>query len=148
MVERELIIQELWKRLAGVTDVRYTARNPKVPPKVEDLPALQFFELGDTVEKVGRRGGTNYPNFHRRLRVVIEAFINPQAEGSSGKELGLFVQNVKKALFTDGSTLGKLCEIQEVETTRVLRPPVGENIIGIGLVYDLIYVEDVSRLYS
>lgn len=148
MREREEIIQELWSRLAGVPGVAFTARNPKDPPSIKDMPCIQFFETEDTVESSSRRGGSSYPNHRRRMSVVVEAFMAAEEEGSSSKELGTFVQNLKKTLYVDGVTLGGLCEIREVRTGRILRPPIGGAVVGVGLTFEIRYVEDVGRLFQ
>ncbi len=58
MLERERMMQELWRRLASVEGVVYTARNPKAEPGVKNLPAIQFFgsnmascERGDALRR-------------------------------------------------------------------------------------------------
>jgi len=146
MLERETAIVELWKRLAGVTGVLYTARNPVIPPKVEQMPCIQFFELGDTVEKMSMRGG--YPIYGRVLTVVVEPFVNATAEGASTKEMIEFVKLVKKAVYTGGPTLGGKCsEIHEVDASRVLRPDVGAPVSGIGLAFEIRYNEEISKLF-
>lgn len=144
MLERERILVELWKRLASVTGVQSTGRNPSKEPSVSDLPTIQFFEFPDVVERFDWRGG--YPVYRRRLTVVIEVFIAPSAEGAATAELGNFVKEVKKKLYSDGGTLGGLCDLKETEMSRIYRPPVGEFVIGVGMTVDIRYVEDTAKL--
>lgn len=144
MKERELIIAELWSRLDSVEEMAHTARNPISPPSVSDLPAAQFFELGDLVEQMTMRG--TLPVYKRRLTVVIEVFIRGSLESAAGKELSIFVRKVKQKLYEGGATLGGLCNLAEVESGRILRPPVGENTIGVGIAFEIRYLEDISKL--
>jgi len=144
--ERELIIAELWERLANVTGVVYTARNPKKPPSAESLPAIQFFELGDLVEEASSRGG--YPAYRRRVTVVIECFIAGSSESAATKELGAFVQEMKKKVYEGGATLGRRCSISERDASRILRPPAGSHVAGVGIAFEIRYVENISTLIT
>jgi len=146
VLQREKIIEELWSRLADVAGVQYTARNPKAPPSIENLPAIQFFELGDTVVNSSMRGG--YPIYSRVVSVVIEAFIKGSSETAVGKELMDFMVEIKKQLYLTGTKMRSGAVIQEVSSSRVLRPPVGANVAGIGLAVELRYVEDVGTIMS
>ncbi len=98
------MMQELWRRLASVEGVVYTARNPKAEPGVKNLPAIQFFELEDMPEKLSMRG--DFPVYRRHLKVVIESFISATSEASSSQEMGAFLEQVKKALYQSGNSLG------------------------------------------
>lgn len=144
MPNREQLSSKLWERLAAVPNVAFTARNPKAEPSAADLPAIQFFELEDVVEDVSKRGGL--PVYKRRLTVAVESFISAASEGASSKEILDFVSSVKKSIYGGDASLGKGSEIRERELTRILRPPTGANVVGLGLVLDIIYVEDISKL--
>lgn len=146
MIERETIVQELWSRLASVDGVLFTARNPKTRPKITDFPCIQFFELEDVVIKQTSRGG--YPVYLRKMGVAVESFITATSEPSATKELGEFIQKVKRKIFAGGLTLGKKCqEIIEMESSRILRPPIGENSVGLGIALDIYYTEDIGKLF-
>lgn len=146
MAERENIIAELWNRLAAVQGVQYTARNPKAEPGVDNMPCIQFFEMEDPVAEATQRGG--YPAYKRALRVVVEAFVKSSTEASASKELGDFIILIKKQVYKDGVSLGRLCQITEIETSRVLRPPTGENVIGLGIIFELKYIETIANLFA
>jgi len=148
MDEREVILKELWRRLAAVSGGGvYTTRNAKAEPKETDFPAIQFFELEDTVlpDLPHSRGGK--PAFKRKLRVAIESYISATTEGAANKELYAFIKLVKTAIYQGDGKMGLKIAIVEVASTRVLRPPVGGNAIGLGLFFDFIYVEDVGKLF-
>jgi hypothetical protein len=142
MLERETILREFWKRMSAVTGVAYTARNPKKPPSINSLPAIQIFEFTDRVLGTSQRGG--YPIYKRRMTVVAESFISASKEGASSAEIMAFLLLLKKSLYADGGTLGGLCSLRETETSRVLRPATGGNVSGVGVSFELDYVEDTS----
>ena len=147
MREREVTIAKLWSRMSEVPGVSFTARNPVAPPSIENLPAIQFFELGDGVVRMTRRGG--YPVYVRELTVVVEPFIKASTEAASSKELGEFVQEVKKKIYEGGVTLGGTCsELEEVDCSRILRPPVGEHVTGIGIALKITYIENIAALFA
>lgn len=146
MLEREILIKELWRRLSNVSTVNRTARNPASPPSIGDLPVIQFFELEDIVEGNTSRNG--YPAYKRKLNLVIEAYTTATDEATSSKTLGEFVQLVKKELYRNGNNLNGTCVlIAETGSSRILRPPVADNAVGISLNFDVIYIENISRLY-
>lgn len=147
MLEREEIMQELWKRMSSVSGVNFTARNPKIEPSVNNLPCIQFFELEDTSEHQQKRGSSTYPAYRRSFRVVIEAFVKGTTEAASSHELSLFMQQLKKKLYEGGISLGGRCELLEIETSRMLRPPSGDNVVGVGLTLQVRYIEDIQRLF-
>lgn len=144
MKEREEIIAELWYRLSLVPGVVSTARNPSIVPDPQQMPCIQFFELEDTVEQVAMRGGC--PVYHRQLTVAIEPFVLAQSEQASTAELISFVKELKKSLYAGGPTLGNRCLVKEVEASRILRPPGGTTLTGVGIAIVISYVEDTSKL--
>jgi hypothetical protein len=146
MLEREAIIQELWSRLASVTGVAFTARNPKQEPSVDNLPCIQFWEMDDKVEEESARGG--YPSFKRSFDVVVEPFVLASTDASASKVLNDFIIEIKKQVYRDGVSLGGLCRVSEAGSSRILRPPVGENVIGIGITFTFRYVETVANLFN
>ena len=145
MLERETLMAELWSRIRSTPGVVYTARNPSQVPSAEQLPAIQMFEMPDTVEKQDSRGGL--PIYHRSLIVVVESFINATSEPAASKEITAFVDQVKKVIYSGGPTLGgKAKLIRETEASRVLRPKMGENIVGLGIVFAIQYIENVANI--
>uniref|UniRef100_A0A6M3MEZ2 Tail protein n=1 Tax=viral metagenome TaxID=1070528 RepID=A0A6M3MEZ2_9ZZZZ len=147
MLEREAIIEELQARMWTVTGVTKVARNTKAEPSVNDLPYIGIFELPDVVEEVSTRGATKPPDYRRRLSVMIESFIAASSEGASSQELFSFVEELKTKLYAGGPTLGGLCAFKETDLSRVLRPPAGDNTIGIGIALEIVYIEDTTKLF-
>lgn len=148
MDEREVIMRELWRRLALVPTVKYTARNSKAEPDEANFPAIQFYELEDQVlpdSPQHFRGGL--PAFKRKFRVAIESFISGTTEESATKELYVFIKSVKKEIYRGDGKMGLKIAVIEVSATRVLRPPVGGHGIGLGLFFDFVYVEDISKIF-
>jgi hypothetical protein len=149
VLEREQVIGELWQRLSGVKGVAYTARNPKAEPSVNDMPCIQFFELPEKAEPVQSRGGSSaYPAYKRVLQVAVEVFVKGTSEAACSQELWAFMEEVKKALYVRGNVLIPNSFFIEVEGSRMLRPPTGENIIGVGMALEITYVEDTSKLFA
>lgn len=147
MLERELLMQELHCRLSAVEGASFVERNPVEPPGVSDLPAILIFEFSDTMEEGDHRGG--YPVYRRAFKVVVESFINAASKGAASTELSAFIGKVRKAIYTGGNNLSrKAVTLIEVETSRVLRPSVGENVAGLGLVFEITYIENVANLFK
>lgn len=145
MAERDLMIEELWSRLTSVPGVKYTARNPSSPPSSSQMPAIQLFEFPDTVEEASQRG--SYPAYKRKISVAVEAFITATSEETATREILAFAKEVKKKVYAGGNNLGRTCSsIVEEEASRILRPAAGENIVGIGIVFQIRYIEDVSKI--
>ncbi len=121
-----------------------TGRNPKKQPSLEDLPWCAIYELGDLVEEGRMRGGL--PAYKRRLTVIVETYIDATKEGRATEELGDFIQLLKIAIYAGGPSLGGTCnEIVEVDASQIIRPPIGGNSIGIGLAFDIIYIEKIEN---
>ena len=145
MEARELIAEELHTRLASVPGTNIVFRNPKKEPTASDLNCLSFFELGDVVVKPSMMGGIPY--YIRVLNVIIEALVSSATEGASTPDLVAYVKETKKKLYADGNTLGGLCdELIEVDTSQIIRPPIGDHVAGIGMSINIKYKEDI-RLY-
>jgi len=144
MLHRENIIRELWRRMELVEGVQYTARNPKKPPNVGDLPAIQFFEFQDRVLETSQRGG--YPIYKRTLPVIIESFVAGSSEFAATKDELAFLENLYKQLYAGGATLGKRCSFVEKELSRVLRPATGGHVAGLGMTLEIVYVENMADI--
>jgi hypothetical protein len=148
VLKRETIIRELWSRFADVEDIEFTARNPKAPPGEADFPCILFFELGDDVFDRSKRGATQKPSFKRKLIVVVETYVKASTEEASSAEMMDMIEKIKKKLYVDGNSLGGLCEINETGSSRVLRPPMGGPVAGLGLSFEITYIEDVGALFT
>jgi hypothetical protein len=147
-LKRENIVEEFERRMNLVTGVNYVARNPVQPPAADNVPAIMIYELTDDVEEIDMRGGSQYPNFRRSLTVVTESFVAVSEAGAASKEVMAFILEQKKALYEGGATLGGKCtSVVEVQASQILRPEMGENIAGMGLVFELRYIEDTGKLF-
>lgn len=145
MLERELVMEALWARMADVEGVAFTARNPVNPPNKDNMPCIQFFELEDCVAASTMRG--RVPVYKRDLDLIIEMFILAGSEPAASKELSEFVGKVKYKLYEGGVTLGlKGVEIREVSAGQILRPPDLDLAVGVGIVLRVRYIEDISKL--
>lgn len=146
MIEREQVIEALWGRLAAVPGVQRTARNPKEEPSVTDMPVIQFFELIDRVRSATLRGSQRHPAYKRQLTIAVEAFVTAPTEAAVSQELVSFINALKTKLYEGGNNLGiRGIEFVESESSRVLRPPTGEAVAGLGIVLRITYTEDTGK---
>jgi len=143
-MQREKICREFWRRIDSTPGVNYTARNPSKVPAPEDAPIIQFFELNDMVLEARQRGASQLPSYRRELTIVCEFFVSGSTEELASAELLLFVQAARLKIFEGGTNLGRLGAISEAEDGRILRPPTGENLIGVGKAFTIEYVDDVA----
>ena len=147
MDAREIIAREIHRRLYSVPNTQIVFRNPKIEPTVDNLNCISFFELGDVVAKVSFRGGIPY--YIRTLNMIIEPLIISDTEGESTPDLTAYVKEVKKKLYAGGTTLGGTCDnFVEVDTSAIIRPPIGENAAGIGLSLNITYKEDLRTYFT
>jgi hypothetical protein len=143
--KREGIMTELLSRMSSVPSVEWTDRNPEVPPSVENLPAIQLFEMGE--DKVMKGFRNKFPEYECHLTVVIEAFIKGTEAGAETTELNTFIKDLRKKLYAGGATLGGRCLFVEKEVSRVLRPGLAERVIGLGIVIEIQYIEQTASLF-
>jgi hypothetical protein len=145
-LERELVVAEIWRRLSLIPGIKYHMRNPQAPPKEQDMPCCLIFDMDDVVVQ-GNGMGTQAPTYKRALQVVVESFVQGSSEAAASKELMAFVRKLKREIYRGGSNLGKICTyIGEKSAARILNPRVGTNVIGLGIVFEVMYVEDISKI--
>lgn len=146
ITSRDALMAEIWRRLSLIPNITYTARNPKAEPSKDDFPAIQIIELVDTVLKKSTRGG--FPIYQRLLKLAVELFVEASSESAATKELMEFVNAFKIELYRGGNNLGKKAiSIEEFDYSQVLRPPVGTHAVGISIVFDILYLEDIGKLF-
>ena len=144
--EREIALTELSDRISATTGIQFSGRNLEKEPSVNDMPCALIYELGDKIVSTTMRGG--YPAYKRELAVIVEIFISGSSEGAASKELSAFVTEVKKKIFEGGTNMGRKCsEIVETEASQIYRPSIGGNAIGMGIAFDIKYIENVQNLF-
>lgn len=147
MESREIIAKEIHSRLNSVSGTLIVFRNPKIEPTIDDIPCISFFELGDRVIKVSMRGGVPY--YLRQFNLIVEPMIKGTTEGKSTPELIAYVKQVKQKIYEGGPTLGGTCDqIVEVDTSSIIRPPLGENVAAIGMSFNITYKEDIRTYFT
>ena len=147
MLKREQIILEFWKRVASVSGMTYTARNPVASPNVDDLPIGNIFDFPAKAVKTAGSSRTGIPIIGFDMSVILEVYMAGTTEYSSTNEFFTFYTEVLKAIYVDGASLGDLkCHIMLNEMTRIFRPPIGGNTVGIGTVFTVSYFEDFNNL--
>lgn len=148
MLNRERIIEELESRMYQVDGVGVVFRNPSADPNVDDLATgyiVTIIELEDHVELTKHRGIV--PIHSRNFRAVVEVFVSGSSDGAVSKELMAAVENVKTSLYSNSETWRTLrAVIKELGYGRVLRPPLGNHVAGIGMELEIKYVEDNTTL--
>jgi hypothetical protein len=113
------------------------------------MPRINIFELPDKVEKAAKRGATKHPSYIRKLEIALEAFVVSSSESAASKDLGLFVQELKKKLYEGGSNLGlNGVEVVETGASQILRPPNLDNVAGVGIILTVAYVENIANLFG
>jgi hypothetical protein len=147
---RDNIIKEVQKRLYEIKttngfdfDVALVTRNPEEEPSPEQMPMCQVFEFPEVTLQNSTRGGK--PIYTKELQIVVESWYNSDSQGSSTPDILKFLKYKRKQLFKDGVSLGGLAsEMIEMEVSRVMRPPIGNNIVGIGQVLQIKFIEDFN----
>jgi len=147
MLKREEVILEFWKRVAATAGMQYTARNPVAQPSVDDMPVGNIFDFPAKVTKIIGGSRTSIPIVQFEMTVVLEIFTVGTTEYESTNEFFTFYTEVLKSIFTDGASLGSLnCSIAIQEMTRIFRPPIGSNTVGMGTVFSVKFFEDFNNL--
>lgn len=158
---REQAVQEVERRLWLVTvangfdlTIASVKRNPdSVNTR---FPCANIWELDDEVETRLIGGGfEGGPAYIRKLEILIEFFkevegggVDENMEGAASKEAKLFAQTIRYALFhndygTYDMNLGGKCDLfEEVSASRVVRPNFGNNVTGMGLTFQLTYMDN------
>lgn len=150
---RDLAIKEIMRRCYTIktengfnVSINRVVRNPKTEPHVEDMPLINIFESDDFTIKKSQRGAKVPPAYGRKLEVWLESWIEATKEGKSSEEIIYFLQALRTVLFRDGITLGaNVIEFNEMQTSRIYRPDIGDVVIGIGTLYEVVFVEDFSK---
>lgn len=142
MKVREEIVVEVWKRLKSITGVT-SKRNPESPPRPDDLPAVNLFEME---EKHDQSMGREYPTSKNAFPLAVEVIIKGTSEAAVSGELTVLVDAVLKALYDAPKFLGKKAELDRTATTRPVTLPGGEHIKGIGIIFTARYSEDLANL--
>jgi len=123
-------------------------RNPDKEPSVEDLAAgyvITIVELDDTVRQEKMR--TLVPVYQRELSIVMEIFVAGSSSTTASRECIAGLEAMKAALYAIPETWRKLGAVfKEVGYGRIMRPPVGNHVAGIGLELKITYTEDNTQL--
>lgn len=143
MLKRELIVTEIWKRLAGISGVT-AVRNPEYPPQAEDMPWIGFFELPDEVtdEKTDRDG---LPVYAREFQIIVEMFVSGANAEASSRALISLLSTVRLALFATPRHLNQLGKLQEQRTGRIVTVDAANHIKATAILYAIKYTEAIAN---
>jgi hypothetical protein len=153
-LSRDAAIVEILTRLNFIKiingfdfNLRLIQRNPEEEPSGDYMPSISLFEFPDVTRSKNKRGADLPPIYHREMTLILELWYKSLSEGQTTKDITKFLRYVRYVLFHDGVTLnGLVNNIEETETTRVFRPGVGNFIVGIGVVINVGYLEDFSKI--
>jgi hypothetical protein len=154
MMQRDEIVVEVQKRLNGITtanghpfDIAYVFRNPEEEPSVNRMPCINIFEFPDITVDEKQRGGSLKPIYKKEFQVVLEMWYVSASAGETSRDIMTFLKSVREVIFEGGITLGgKAKYVKEEEVSRVYRPGIGNNVVGIGQVLSFQYIEDFDTL--
>lgn len=142
MLQREKVISELWYRIEQVPGLGYSARNPKAEPSVDQMPVISIYEMNDVVVEARMRGTS--PTYKRKVELILEIFVSGSTENAATKELFDFVALVYTAIYRGGNNLNKKASlVNDLEMSRIHRPPIGDNVAGVGIALEIFYIEEV-----
>lgn len=154
-MKRDGIVIEILRRLNLIKvsngysfDLKMALRNPEDEPSVEDMPMTNVFEFPEiNLGEAKRRGASLPPIYTKELTVVMEHWYVSASRGQTTKDVYTYLSSARKTMFSDGITLGRLCSnVEETEVSRIYRPPIGNNVVGIGQVLNFRYIEDFAEL--
>ena len=149
---REDILREIHQRLTKVTQSGAAVtvlRNPKVPPKIRDLPAISI--LFEEDELANSDFGGDYPEHTCKWPIVVI----PYMLGSDGTdetaeiEIHGYCDDVRRELWRNGSTLSNKCTyLYQAGWGLLIKPQLGEAGIGLPMNLVAVYTENLERLYE
>ena len=151
-MQRDNVVKEVQKRIYQITtgngydfSVNKVERNPEEQPDPDSMPLVQIFEFPEITLTNSTRGGM--PIQTKELQLVVEFFYKSASQGATTPDIIKFLRYIRKTIFQDGIALGGVAkEIVETEVSRVLRPPLGNRIVGMGEVLAIKYVEDFNLM--
>jgi hypothetical protein len=127
-------------------DLQAAVRNPENEPSPDRMPLTNIFEFPELTVSEHSRGASIPPVYKKELLVVLEHWYASASRGSTTPDIYKFLNYSRRVLFSDGITLGRFCDhIEESEISRVYRPPIANNVIGIGQVVRITYTEDFNN---
>lgn len=147
-------VKEIQRRLNLITIANghpftnsYVFRNPEDEPSPDLMPCVNIFEMEDAAIHLQARNASSPPISTQNLRLVLEMWYKSTSQGAGSVDIMLFLKSVRTVLFSDGITLGgAVKQMAEVEISRVFRPAISNKVFGIGVVLELVYIEDFSNL--
>lgn len=153
-MKRDDVVVELQRRINLIRivngydfDVTSILRNPEEETDPRLMPCVNMFELLEGTVKGQHRSGSVAPVYLKQLRLALELWYISTTEGECSRDIQTFLKYIRQVEFSDGSNFGGLAsEVIEEEVSSVLRPGVGNNVVGIGQILTVTYFEDFSNL--
>lgn len=149
---REVAIVEMQTRINLIKEangyfcnVARCNRNPQDTPRKEVMPLIDIFEGADRVIDMKLRGASKFPSYKREMVVSFEMWYASESEGESSHDIRSLFLAFRQALWTGGTTLGgKVQQFIEVDMTPVVRMPVSRNLVGLGVITRMTYIDEAG----
>jgi hypothetical protein len=145
---REDIIREIHQRLAKLSGV-LVLRNPKVPPKPEDMPAVSILFEEDDIESPGGTG--DYPTHGSTWPITLIPYMigSDGTDETAETEIHAFCDDVRREMWRGGATLSNKCGyVYQQKWGLLIKPYIGEAGIGLPMTFGVKYTEDIESLYA
>lgn len=147
MIERESILNDIVIRLQDIDAVKLVTRNFRKTASLAEFPSIFIVDLGDTVDESSSR---NSVNNKRRFKIGIVSIIQGSSEESAPQEIASFQSQVKKKIYQNNMTVGTTYRgsIHETDTSVLTFPPIGNNTVAQAIEFEILYAEDIRRLFT
>jgi hypothetical protein len=145
---REDIIREIHQRLSKLSGV-LVLRNPKVPPKPEDMPAVSILFEEDEVSNADVTG--EFPTHSDKWPITLIPYMigSDGTDETAETEIHGFCDDVRRELWRGGMSLSNKCSyVYQQSWGLLIKPYIGEAGIGLPMTFEVVYTEDIERLYS
>lgn len=147
MIEREDILNDMVTRLHEIPGVRLVTRNFRKAGTLNEFPSVFVVDLGDSVDEFSSR---NAVNNKKRMRVGIVSIIQGSTEESAPQEMSAFQGQVQKQIYQYNQTIGTTYKgsIHETNTSALVFPPIGNKVVAQAIEFEIMFVEDIRRLFT
>lgn len=150
MIEKDHILGYLETQLATIEGVQFVSRNAwkDVTGKAGECPAVFLMDLGD--EPLDESAMTGNPSIKKLMHVGILSIVKGTTEAAAPEELLEFQKLMKQAIYANGRKVGTTYKgtMFEVRTSPVYFHKSGNKIVFQRIDYQILYTEDINRLFE
>lgn len=120
--------------------------NPKTEPDLELLPFINIVKL-EAYAEPRTIPCTAPPSYRKIVNLALELWATADNYDSLNNAIYGLYEDVSKALYDEGVGLGTQdCSLIEMEITKTFSPTIGTIAIGMGILYQLSFIEDYALL--